>query len=130
MEPQIYLLDLWSKEYRQFTLAEFLSRCECRPGWHQVITELCEKLWELGWDGRVKQCKEKFGLLRFYSDNCTDEMHRLIDHYQERSGEFCELCGAFPASLHMDRGWVSTRCDDCYSEELAKLARASKNYTI
>lgn len=36
------------------------------PGWEKLIRKMFEQLFDIGWDGRVLQIKEKFGLLRVY----------------------------------------------------------------
>ena len=47
-------------------------------GWLKLIKELIEDLIKLGWDKQVTQVKEKFGGLRFYINEGSDEIFNRI----------------------------------------------------
>jgi hypothetical protein len=57
----------------------------------------------------ASQVKEKFGTLRFYVDNTTEEHEAMIHFAEMMSAVTCEVCG--------DKGkrrgsyWISTRCE-------------------
>jgi len=76
---------------REATLAELQG--EVGPGWSGIIERLVPKLFELGWDGVVLQCKEKFGGMRFYTGQTTSEMEELINIAEHESYKTCEQCG-------------------------------------
>jgi hypothetical protein len=60
---------------------------------------------------RASQVKEKFGTLRFYLDNGTQEMYKLVREAERESAETCEDCGQ--RGEWRQGGWVRTLCDDC-----------------
>jgi len=93
---------------REATLAELQG--EVGPGWSGIIERLVPKLFEVGWDGVVLQCKEKFGGMRFYTGQTTSEMEGLISHAEAESYKTCEQCGK-PGVARMG-GWIKTLCDE------------------
>lgn len=78
-------------------------------GWLGLIKELIEEAIKLGWDRQVCQIKEKFGGLRFYINEASDEVHKLIQEAQNKSYEICEVCGE-PGKMRPG-GWIVTLCD-------------------
>jgi hypothetical protein len=88
-------------------------------GWYPLIQNLIQELVELGWDKKISQVKEKFGGLRFYTDNTTDEMKKVISKYEILSYETCEICGG-KGKLRTDLAWHSTLCDEHYEESKSK----------
>lgn len=83
-------------------------------GWRGLVLKLVEDLLELGWNGYVFQCKEKFGGLRFYIGEGSDAMLDRISRAEKDSFSVCELCGE-PGEL---RGvsWSFTRCLECWKK--------------
>jgi hypothetical protein len=80
------------------------------PGWHPIIERLMNDLMKLGWDGRVRQVKEKFGGLRFYVEPSTEALHDRIDMAAEESRRTCEACGK--PGVSRGEGWIKTLCDE------------------
>jgi hypothetical protein len=107
-------------------------------GWVPLVDRLLTDLKALGWNGTVKQVKEKLGGLRFYYDHDRYEwradptapnggevvkvvgtpddadvaaMHRLVDAAEAASFSICEQCGA-PAELRVRGNWYLTACAD------------------
>lgn len=62
----------------------------------------------------IVQVKEKFGGLRFYVHNATDEVHNYIDFAESMSFRVCEMCGA-PGEPRSD-GWTKTLCERHHRE--------------
>lgn len=67
-------------------------------GWHDIIRELSEKiqkyLEERGSNGfEVKQVKEKFGGLRFYTNSVDTNIHAFILQAEEKAYKVCTECG-------------------------------------
>lgn len=101
--------------------------CWCDDGWLQLIHDLIEELLAVGWNKQIKQIKEKFGGLRFYIGNGSEEIFNIISKYESLSYETCEVCGE-PGQNRNDcgwggRGWYKTMCDDHY----IKLKEERKN---
>ena len=90
---------------------------EVGPGWSDLISRLVNKLFALGWDGSVLQCKEKFGGLRFYIGTVSQDVpieaaegiEKLVRAAEAESYSICEECGA-PGVARIG-GWIKTLCD-------------------
>ena len=93
--------------YRGYTRTQALS--SVGPGWAKLIDGLFDSKPE---KTLVIQVKEKFGGLRFYVSETTEEFFILIDHAEQESYKICEDCGA-PGSLNTERYWVRTLCKKC-----------------
>jgi hypothetical protein len=92
----------------------------CGDGWFDLINELSSKLEKLiekyieenpddEWPPRASQIKEKFGSLRCYMTSGTDEMMKIIDEYEKKSGTICDVCGREGEIVSVS-GWLSARC--------------------
>ena len=79
-------------------------------GWYGLVKQLIEELIELGWNKEIVQCKEKFGGLRFYINEGSDEIHNTILKYEELSYKTCEYCGDEGKTINK-KGWLITCCD-------------------
>jgi len=93
---------------------------EIDEGWYQLIHDLLEELIKTDWDKNIHQIKEKFGGLRFYIGAASQEVHDIINRYEELSYETCEVCGE-KGELRKDTGWrgglwYKTMCDKHYQE--------------
>jgi hypothetical protein len=95
---------------------------ECDEGWYQLIKDLIVDLIELGWNKEVCQVKEKFGGLRFYINEGSDEIHDRITEAERQSYEICEITGK-PGQLRNDIGWYTTLCDEEYEKRLVEKLR-------
>jgi hypothetical protein len=87
---------------------EYLYAC-VGPGWTPLLKGLLRQLFDKGWDGVVHQVKEKFGGLRFYIGNGSEEIYRIISLYENKSREICEECGE--PGMARGGGWIKTLCD-------------------
>lgn len=92
----------------------------CDAGWYSLIVELDRDLAAIDPDYGLHQCKEKFGVLRFYahaSDGLPDEAIRRFDDRiaaaEHASATICENCSSPTGSLRERRGWFKTLCDSC-----------------
>lgn len=83
------------------------------PGWFPLIKSLIEDLIDLGWNKQICQVKEKFGGLRFYINEGSDEIHERISKAENDSYEICEETGK-PGELRTDIGWYKTLCEEEY----------------
>lgn len=86
---------------------------ECGDGWFQLIWDLSAQLEPLvvGTDRCAMQVKEKFGTLRFYVTNSTDQIEELISEAEDRSETTCEVCGSQDATASKGP-WITTRCKE------------------
>lgn len=84
-------------------------------GWYSIIKELIEDLIELGWDKKIYQVKEKFGGLRFYITNSSDEINDRILKAELLSYKTCEVTGK-RGELRNDLDWVRTLCEEEYKK--------------
>lgn len=75
----------------------------------------------------VVQIKQKFGGLRFYTVNHTDEVLQLITAAEDKSFTICEMCGQ-PGKTYSIRYWLTSLCEHHYTEKAAgSLGSKSKN---
>ena len=120
----IKILD-WINEYPLqwiHCLTSYTELDALEPGWRKKFgMDLCKDLRkQLIKEGnlfkfRVTQIKEKFGSLRFYFNNGSDEIFKIIGKYEDISARTCIRCGK-PAT-RISRGWISPYCDSCYPEK-------------
>ncbi len=112
--PNLYR-NLWG-DMRQTNMAWGI---EVGEGWYKLIYDLSKKLeaeiLKLPEEKRQYYCaaqiKEKFGRLRVYLEDYTNEMHRMIVEAEETSGTICEVCGA-PGKTREHWGWLYTSCEE------------------
>lgn len=79
-------------------------------GWLELVKNLIEELIDAGWNRQVCQAKEKFGGLRFYVNDTSDECDKIISKYESLSMETCEVCGEKGETR--SGGWITTLCDE------------------
>lgn len=84
-------------------------------GWFTLIDNLCSYL-QFHIDHNhipqveAVQVKEKFGGLRFYVKEATDDQYAVIHFVESLSMKTCEVCGA--AGRPQGKGWIRTVCDE------------------
>jgi len=88
-------------------------------GWNLIIKNLIQDLIRLGWNKEVIQVKEKFGGLRFYINEGTDEIHQRIGEAELESMKTCEITGRL-GKIRTDIGWYRTLCDEEYERIISK----------
>lgn len=81
-------------------------------GWYELEKHLIEDLIKLGWNKEVCQVKEKFGGLRFYINEGSDEIHKRIQQAESESYKTCESCGT-KEGVGRTNGWITTCCEPC-----------------
>ena len=79
-------------------------------GWLGILKRLIEDLVELGWNKQTCQVKEKFGGLRFYINEGSEDIFRRIKLAEDASYITCEKCGEL-GELR-GGGWLETLCDE------------------
>lgn len=96
-------------------------------GWHGLVLTAFLRMFEAGWDGEIRQVKEKFGALRIYIGAATDEVRDIVAEAEGQSMSICEYCGD-PGELRCDLGWDKTLCDGHHSAELEKRVHRDLAY--
>ena len=105
---------------------------DCGGGWYKLIDDLCAQIMFVCNLAAVEppsasQVKEKYGMLRFYTDGVAgpelldDVITSIISCAERRSCYTCEECGEM-GKLH-DDGWCVVKCDDCYKEYCERTGR-------
>jgi len=107
---------LYADKDTPMTISLMCFGFECGDGWFDLINELSEKIETYNNTitenfCKAVQVKEKYGTLRFYVDNGTDEIYKWIDDAEKISEKTCETCGK-PGKL-ITKGWWSVQCEDC-----------------
>lgn len=87
----------------------------CNDGWFDIIYRLSKDIYSMNRPEsfEVFEVKEKFGGLRFYVENGTEEIFDRIHQAEEESYKTCEVCGK-PGEARKNNGWVQTLCLDCF----------------
>jgi hypothetical protein len=81
-------------------------------GWVSILDALATRLIALGWDRKLLQVREKFGVLHFYPESgCTHEMLAAIEEADALSAITCEDCGE--PGVAQEGDWTRTLCDAC-----------------
>jgi hypothetical protein len=93
---------------------------DCSSGWYPLIQELIQDLIVLGWNKQICQVKEKFGGLRFYINEGSDEIYDRITKAERDSYDTCEKCGTV-GELRKDIGWMLTLCDHHHTERKEEI---------
>lgn len=86
---------------------------QCSSGWNQLLKDLIDDLIKLGWDKEIVEVKEKFGGLRFYINEGSNQIFARINIAEKESYTICEKTGK-PGELRTDIGWCTTLCDEEY----------------
>lgn len=104
---------------------------ECPIGWKQHIDPLLQ--WFDFTDHRdkgivVNQIKEKFGHLRFYKENATDQQNDLITYVEYLCANTCQQCGHYGPDVSTENitGWIYTLCEKCNQKKKDEKKRYHK----
>lgn len=99
-----------SQEYIEKTFPEMFKTCfdfSIGDGWLPMIMAFCSQ----HSDTRIAQVKEKFGGLRLYLEEGTNEAFAFVGTLEALSFFVCEACGK-PAEVRTT-GWIKTLCQSC-----------------
>jgi len=96
-----------------YTLKEHEVADRVYPGWNNLIRVMLSQLFDAGWEGHLRQIKEKFGTLCVYLARHTDELSpdlsEIIYQAEAESSKTCRECGA-PGKLR-GGSWLKVLCD-------------------
>jgi hypothetical protein len=85
------------------------------PGWYPFIHDMLLELeaLKLSEYPKLGQVKEKFGGLRWYTDEYSVEEYRdIVSKYEELSEEVCIACGSIDEVV-MAGYWIQPLCQEC-----------------
>lgn len=89
-------------------------------GWVPLVNELLAKLIELEPNIQVIQIKEKFGGLRFYYGNVSNDresrVNVLVEGYELLANKTCEHCGSTENVERRGPMWIKTYCQECHAK--------------
>jgi hypothetical protein len=99
--------------YKKNIVLDDVDYFQCSSGWNKLLKDLIDDLIKLGWNKEIEQVKEKFGGLRFYINEGSNEIYDRINIAEKESYTICEKTGK-PGELRTDIGWWSTLSDEEY----------------
>ena len=108
---------------------------ECLNGWNRLIEPIVDYI---NWYNEtaleedkihIKQIKEKFGGLRFYTDKKTEQLNNMIEAAEQESIHTCEICGSKHDIGQTADGWITTCCRKCIQELANKEKRNRRWYS-
>lgn len=67
---------IWTWTEQPATIEEIKGKVG--PDWHPIIDRLVDDFFALGWSGVVEQVKEKFGGLRFYTEQSAETFRNAL----------------------------------------------------
>jgi hypothetical protein len=111
--------ELENKIYDRFPKSWFQRKwgLEIGDGWFNILYELFEKIEPLVVDlsFQILQVKEKFGGLRCYTTNMTNnDIYNLIREAEKKAYHTCEICGE--AGTLNNEGWAKVRCQSHWNK--------------
>lgn len=102
--------ELFREEVKEYPIEKY--GMGVGKGWYPILADLVREIREIdearGTASLLVQVKEKFGGLRFYLAESTNDHWEAISRAESKSLNTCEDCGA-PGLMYND-GWVSTLC--------------------
>ena len=91
------------------------------PGWYkafgqELLDEIYQQLKKEGllYKFRIRDIKEKFGVLEIYTNHISDGVYNIISKYRNRSWNTCIYCGK-PSEVYTT-GWISPYCEKCVKD--------------
>lgn len=94
---------------------------ECGDGWKEIIQPILDYVDNYNIDKSeeeritISQIKEKFGTLRVYVNNGTEELREIIRNAEHESSITCEFCGS-KENIGHTLGWITTCCEKCIKQ--------------
>lgn len=113
---------IYKNNYNHFVAVDtykYTMLDDCPEGWKKLFLDMCEEIRIHLEKNSVEnfqfiQVKEKYGALRVYCTYCPQELHNIIDKYEDLSEYVCVNCGA--VATKQSTGWICPYCDECASK--------------
>jgi len=125
-ELQQKLFKKYPKIFRQKKLS-MTETCmywgiECPNSWYKILNNLCSKIQKYIDAGNIEQIeatqvKEKYGTLRFYSNNYDPIIDDLIDKAEIETSKICAYCGSKDDVKGSENGWILYLCQLCRNKK-------------
>ena len=85
-------------------------------GWYDLIDRLCDSIMFYCNSSNIEppiasQVKEKYGGLRFYVWQASNEVFDIIDKFELESQYICEVCGR-KGKIEVKGGWYKCVCHE------------------
>lgn len=84
---------------------------EVNDGWLELIKNLIQELIAAGWNKEICQVKEKFAGLRFYINESSEKINKIILKYKMLSYQTCEVCGSTENVTQTKGRWIVSVCE-------------------
>lgn len=109
------------KEYKDDIMLPIYFGLECGDGWFKLLDTLMNQIktyckWSKIEPIKIKQIKEKFGMLSFYYDGGDDYIRGLVNMTEAMSRKTCEYCGTMDNMGRTKYGWLRNICQGCHSK--------------
>ena len=125
MDPKLEqkLYDKYPEFFRQHNLS-MQETCMCwgictGDGFYKIIDTMAKKLTAYAKKHKIvlecTQLKEKWGLLRVYTNVGNSAIYKIIAKAEHASARTCEICGR-PGTINKGP-WYSVRCPKCRAKE-------------
>lgn len=91
--------------------------CDIGDGWYDIMYRLCQRIMtipDLPENIAFDQVKEKFGLIRIYTNFANKLVDREISIAEVESSKTCECCGTTENVSCTNSGWIKVLCADCH----------------
>lgn len=82
-------------------------------GWRNIVKNVFFEMKKIDRSASFGQVKEKFGLLRIYSNSNRASVHELCWKAESESEKYCEDCGAEDPILSENGHWIRNLCQSC-----------------
>lgn len=89
-------------------------------GWYPSVVAALDKMIAAGWDKDLAQIKQKFGGLRIYIGQATDDVYQIIHGAEALCDTLCEGCGK-PHGLKVPLSGMAY-CEPCAAAANAAAA--------
>jgi hypothetical protein len=94
----------------------------CKSGWYNLICEMLSEIEQI-YNSKALQLKsidfyeikEKYGTMQTDVCSCIPEVFEIVERYEAKSEEVCEVCGAEGSLQDIDE-WLMVRCEKCFHE--------------
>jgi len=126
--------DLFAQKDLPMTVTAMCWGIDTGDGWYDLIDKMCAditayvaaKKAELGDifpNIEFFQVKEKFGILRVYTNYHNEEVDQIVQGAATRSRTTCSNCGSPEAKNSHIAHWIHTYCTPCRNEYIRQTGR-------